>query len=342
MTALRRLGVSAAWAAAAFALAACGGAARGGGKNGSITVYSGQHEQTARLLVNDFESRTHIAVNLRSSDEAALANQILAEGAASPADVFYAENPPALNVLEKHGLLTGVDPATLSQIPARFDSPRGTWVGVTARSAVLVYNTGQINAAQAPASLLDLAGPAWKGRIGFAPTETDFQPLVASIVKIDGRPAAVRWLTGLKANGKVYDSNETLIAAVNRGEIAAGLIDHYYYYRLRDEAASDAVHVALDYYQPQDPGALVDVSGAAILKSGRNQPLAQRFVAYLVSRPAQAIIAASHSWEYPLAAGVLNAKVERRFADLRPPNVTIDDLGDGSASLALLRSVGLL
>jgi iron(III) transport system substrate-binding protein len=330
--------------AAAAVLAGCGGAAGpGGGSEGNaITVYSGQHEQTATLLAKDFRARTGITVNLRSSDEAALANQVLREGSDSPADVFFAENPPALTVLDRAGLLTPAAPSALAEVPARYNSPKGDWVGVSARSAVLVYNTTKLAAGALPGALQDLAGPTWKGKLGFAPTETDFQPLIAALVKLRGRPAAVSWLEGLKADGKVYDSNETLVNAVNRGEIAAGLIDHYYWYRLRDEVGPGKVKSALHYFGPGDPGALVDVSGAAALKSSRHPAQAQRFLAYLASAPAQRIVARSESYEYPLGSGVTTEKALRPFADLRPPAVSIDDLGDGRASLMLLQQVGLI
>ncbi len=336
----RRSFSNAAAVALAVALGGCGGTS-GGGVN-EITVYSGQHQQTATALANDFHARTGIGVNLRSNDEAALANQVLREGADSPADVFFAENPPALTVLDKSRLLAPVEPATLGHVAARYDSPTGDWVGVSARSAVLVYNTSKLTAAALPPTLQSLALGAWKGKIGFAPTETDFQPLIAALVKLHGQAAAVSWLSGLKANGKVYDSNETLVAAVNRGEIAAGLIDHYYWYRLRDEVGAGNVRSALHYFDPGDAGALVDVSGAGALKSSRHPALAQRFLAYLVSPPAQEIIARSESYEYPLGSGVVTAKPLRPLAELKPPAVGIADLGDGRMSLMLLQQVGLI
>ncbi len=325
--------------ALAAALVGCGGASGGAHE---ITVYSGQHQQTAIALANDFHARTGIGVNLRSNDEAALANQVLREGANSPADVFFAENPPALTVLDKSRLLSPVEPATLGQVAARYSSPNGDWVGVSARSAVLVYNTAKLTAAALPPTLQSLALAPWKGKIGFAPTETDFQPLIAALVKLHGQPAAVSWLNGLKANGKVYDSNETLVAAVNRGEIAAGLIDHYYWYRLRDEVGAGKVRSALHYFDPGDAGALVDVSGAGALKSSGHPALAQRFLAYLVSPPAQEIIAHSESYEYPLGSGVVTAKPLRPLAVLKPPDVGIADLGDGRMPLMLLQQVGLI
>jgi iron(III) transport system substrate-binding protein len=335
----RRSAVVAAAMTAAVVLAGCGGSS---GSSNAITVYSGQHEQTMAKLVSDFERRTKIDVKLRSSDEASLANQVLREGAASPADVFVAENPPALTVLERKGLFAPVQATTLAKTPARFNDPGHNWVAVSARAAVLAYNTDKLTASQLPPALQDLAQPAWRGKVGFAATETDFQPLITALATLHGDAAATQWLKALKANGRQYDDNEALIAAVNRGEVASGLIDHYYWYRLRDEVGTSKLHSALHYFAPGDAGSLVDVSGAAALKSSSHGAQAQRFLAYLVSEPAQRIVATSESYEYPLGSGVQTARDLKPFADLKPPDISVADLGDGRAALSRLRAVGLL
>ena len=308
----------------------------------TITVYSGQHEQTVSALVRDFTRRTGIEVKVRSADEATLANQIVQEGSSSPADVFFAENPPALQALEERQLLATVPAATLARVPRRDSSAKGDWLAVSARAAALVYNTDDQPASSLPASLLDLARPQWKGKIGIAPGETDFQPLVTAIVKLRGQAAALAWLKGLKQNAKLYDDNEVLVAAVNKGQVATGLIDHYYWYRLRDEVGKGNTHSALHYFQARDPGMLVDVSGVAILKTSKHAAAARQFLAYLVSKPAQTIIATSESYEYPLGSGVVTHKVARSLASLQPAKLTAAQLGDGRGALDLLQQVGLL
>ncbi|MEZ0069558.1 iron(III) transport system substrate-binding protein [Streptacidiphilus sp. MAP12-20] len=333
----------------ALSLTACGSSgasasssSSGGSLTGqSITVYSGQHKQTMSALVTDFTARTGVKVQLRSGDEAELANQLLVEGPASPADVFVAENPPALTKLEGKGRLAKVNAATLAAVPAADSAGQGDWVGVSARQAAFVYNTGKLTAAQAPASVKDLASPAWKGKLGVAPSETDFTPIVTRMIKDQGVAATKTWLEALKADAKVYGSNEDLVAAVNRGEVSGGVIDHYYWYRLRDEQGTGNVHSALASFAKGDPGALVDVSGAAVLSSGRHQAAAQAFLAYLVSKPAQQIIATSESYEYPLLAGVQDSRLTRSLQDSGPV-ASAADLGDGSAALQLMQSVGLL
>jgi iron(III) transport system substrate-binding protein len=326
-------------------LAACGGAASGSSQ--SITLYNGQHVQTAESIISGFERATGITVNVRNDDEDVLADQIVAEGASSPADVIWTENSPALEFLQGKGLLAKVDPATLARIPARYNSPQGDWVGVSARVSVLVYNPRLIPRSQLPTSVLELASPRFRGKLAIAPSETDFQPIVTSVLRRYGRAEALRWLAGIKANaaGHVYPDNETIAANVNRGVAAFGVVNQYYWYRMRAEIGASNIHSQIATFAPGDPGYVIDVSGAAVLKSSRHQAAAQKFLAYLVSRAGQEVIAnpaKSISFEYPLASGVTTLAPETPFDQLRPYPISIAQLGEGAAAIALLKQAGLL
>ena len=233
----------------AIVLSAC---SAGSGGDAQLTIYNGQHEQTTAALVKAFEQRTGIKTAVRSGDEATLANQIIQEGSKSPADVFYTENTPPLEALRDHGLLAPAAPAALSSVPARYNSAQGLWVGVSGRVSVLVYNTSELKPSQLPNSILELADPRFKGKLAFAPSETDFQPLITSIVKFKGRPAAEAWLKGLKENGRQLPDNETITAEVNSGQSGLGPINHYYWYRLRREEGGH-MSSALHYYAPRTP-----------------------------------------------------------------------------------------
>ena len=54
---------------------------------------------------------------MRSDDEDVLADQIVTEGSRSPADVYFTENTPPLQVLASKGLLAPVAPSTLANTP---------------------------------------------------------------------------------------------------------------------------------------------------------------------------------------------------------------------------------
>jgi iron(III) transport system substrate-binding protein len=325
-------------------LAACGSASGASGSAGSITLYSGQHEQTTQSLVTAFEQKTGIQVNVRYNDEDSFADEIIAEKSHPVADVFYTENSPVLEYLQNQGLLAPVDSSTLAKTPSAYNSPLGDWAGVSARVSVLIYNPSMISESQLPTSVLQLANPKYKGQLAFAAGETDFQPIVTSVARAYGDAKAATWLEGIKANAgsHIYPDNETIADEVNRGAVAFGVVNQYYWYRMQAELGASNVHSKITYFAPHDPGYVVDVSGAAILKSSKNQADAQKFLAFLVSKQGQEIIAHSISYEYPLDDGVMTTAPETPFADLQPYPISIADLGDGSSAISLLRQAGLL
>ena len=341
----RRAAVIAALAIGCGLLTGCGAAGGPGGQ--SLTLYSGQHVQTTDSLVAAFEKKTGITVSIRSDDEDTLADQIVTEGSHSPADVYYTENSPPLEQLQAGRLLTPVAASTLARSPARFNSPHGDWVGVSARVSVLIYNPALITASQLPAAVSQLAESRYRGRLALAPQETDFQPIVTAYARAYGTTAALAWLRAIKANAgnRVYPDSETIADEVNRGAVAFGIVNQYYWYRLRAEIGAGNVHSRIAYFAPHDPGYVIDVSGAAVLKSSAHQAAAQRFVAFLVSRQAQSIIAnpkKSISFEYPIASGVTTLASEKPFDQLQPYPITVAELGTGTTAISLMREAGLL
>jgi iron(III) transport system substrate-binding protein len=325
---------------AVLLVAGCGGSSSDSG--GSLTLYSAQHEPMTEGLVKGFEEENGAKVQVRFGEDEGLASQIEQEGDASPADVVLTENTPPLELLAGKGLLSKVEPSTLEEVPSRYSSPTGHWVGVAARETVMVYNPDLIAADELPASILDLAKPEWKGKLAIAPSEPDFVPIVSAIEKLDGEAAAKSWLEGFAANAKHYNDNEGIIAAVDSGQIGAGIINHYYWYEAVAEEGKDKVPSKLHYFGNEDPGALVNISGAGALASSGDPELAQEFLAYVVSKEGQTAIVESGDWEYPLNSAVPPPPGLKPFDSLDPPKVSPVDLGDGSGPVELMEQVGLL
>jgi iron(III) transport system substrate-binding protein len=320
-------------------LSACGSS---GGAN-SITLYNGQHEETTDAIVTAFEKSTGINVEVDNGDEDIFAGRIATDGSHSTADVFLTENSPALEFLQGKGLLAHVDPSTLANTPSKFNSPVGDWVGVSARVSVLIYNPRLISRSQLPTRVLQLADQKYKGKLAFAPGETDFLPIVTSVEHAYGQVATLKWLQGIKANSSShrYQDNETIANEVNRGAAAFGVVNQYYWYRMQAEIGTSNMHSEITYFSPRDPGYVIDVSGAAVLASSKHQADAQKFLEFLTSKAGQEIIAHSISFEYPIASGVTTAQGETSFGQLQPYPITIAELGDGSTAIDLLQQVEL-
>ncbi|MGU7782417.1 iron ABC transporter substrate-binding protein [Burkholderia sp. PU8-34] len=309
----------------------------------TLTLYSAQHEQVVNQLVKDFEAQSGISVKVRTGEGPALAAQLVAEGERTPADVYFTENSPELVLLDRKGLLAKVDNGALQGVPARFNATDGSWLGVLARENVLVYNTAKLQPQQLPASLLDLAKPEWKGKVGIAPSDADFLPVVSAVLALHGEAATLQWLKGLKTNAQIFDDDEGVTAAVNRGGVVTGIINNYYWDRLHAALGDKSTKSAIHHFGHGDVGAVINVSGAAVMKASKHQDDAQKFVAYLVSERAQKLMADGHvSFEYPLHPGVAADPILKPFNALTPPALTFDQLGDDSQAGKLLRQAGLL
>jgi iron(III) transport system substrate-binding protein len=325
---------------AAVLAAGCGSSSSD--SSGSLSLYSAQHEPITEAFAKGFEEENGAEVKVRYGEDEGLASQIEQEGDSSPADVFLAENTPPLESLSEKDLLAKVDDSTLAEVPSQYSSPNGDWVGVAARATVLVYNPDLISEGELPASILDLAKPEWGGKLAIAPSEPDFVPIVSAIEKLDGEAAAKEWLEGFADNAKRYNDNEGIIAAVGAGQVAAGIVNHYYWFEAAAEEGKDEIASKLHYFGNEDAGALVNVSGAGALASSDEPGLAQEFLAYIVSEEGQTAMTESGDWEYPLNSAVSPPPGLKPFDSLEPPKVSPADLGDGSAPLKLMQEVGLL
>jgi iron(III) transport system substrate-binding protein len=330
-------------AAVSLVLTACGGDSESasGGDKPTLTLYNAQHEDLMKLMVDGFTKETGIKVQMRNGEDFELANQLVQEGSASPADAFVTENSPAMTLVDGKGLFATVGSEALSNVPARYTPSDKKWVGFAARSTVLAYNPTKVADGDLPASLLDLADPRWKGKLGIAAGGADFQAIVSAVLALKGEQATEQWLKGLKDNAKVYQGNGAVMRAVNSGEIAAGVIYHYYWYKDQAEAGDNSKNVKLHFFGHQDPGAFVSVSGAGVLKSSKHQDEAQQLVAFLTSEKGQKILADSDALEYTVGSGVPANPALPPLKSLDAPEVDVASL-NGPKVVDLMRQAGLL
>jgi iron(III) transport system substrate-binding protein len=311
------------------------------GSERSITVYNAQHEELTQAWADAFTAESGIKVVLRNGDDSELGNQIVQEGAASPADVFLTENSPAITLVDNAKLLAPVDQATLTQVPMAYRPSSGNWTGIAARSTVLVYNPSKLPADQLPKSLVDLADPRWKGRWAASPSGADFQAIVSALLALKGKDATAAWLAAMKENSVAYKGNSTVMKAVNAGEIPAGVIYHYYWYGDQADTKENSKNTKLYYFKNSDPGAFVSVSGGGVLASSKKAADAQAFVKFVTGKAGQDILRTGTSFEYPVASDVKANPALEPLSELDAPTVDPSQLNSTEVT-DLMTGAGLL
>ena len=306
---------------------------------GSLTLYAAREEQLVGPLLARFEDETGVRVAVKYGGTAQIAATLLEEGDASPADVFWARDPGGLGALSHR--LQPLPADILSLAPESTRSAEGRWVGITARVRTLVYNPQRVDADELPQSLLDLADARWHGRVGWSPTSGPTQTMITFMRQHWGEGETRQWLSALEANGAVkFDGHTSVVAAVERGEVDVGLVNHYYAHRFRQEHGPDAA-VANHHMPQQGPGNLAMISGAGVLESAENEANAYEFLRYLLSESAQTYFA-KETFEYPLAASVAADGALTPLSEINTPTADMDALADLEATLTLLRRVGVL
>ena len=324
-----------------FVLAIAASIACGQGEE-SLTVYSGRSQNLVRPLLEAYIDESSADIRVRYGSSSSIAATILEEGAQTLADVVFMQDPGYLGSLSRAGLLAELPDELLARVDAGYRSSSGDWVGTSGRSRTVVYNTAAIDPkTDLPDSILGFTDPHWRGRVGWAPLNASFQAFLTAFRLQWGDEAARTWLEGMLDNDvREYATNTTIVTAVARREVEVGFVNHYYLERFLEEEG-EGFGARNHFLGGGDPGALVLVAGAGILKGTDNREGAERFVEYLLSESAQSYFSKTTK-EYPLTDDVPPDQGLPPLSSLQSPTVDLGDLTDARGTVTLLREVGII
>lgn len=307
---------------------------------GHLTIYCGRNESLVSNLMPLIADATGIDLDVRYGNTAELAAQILEEGHNSPAGLYFCQDAGALGSLARAGRLTELPVESTDQVQPEYRSPDGLWLGLSGRVRVLVYNPELTDPLTLPASILDLPQTERSGPIGWAPTNAPFQSFVTAMRVTAGEQRARQWLEDVIASGPMtFDDNGPQVNAVATGEVAVGLVNHYYVFEARRETPGIPVE---NYYFPDgDIGSLVNVGGVGVLADSGQEEQALAVTAWLLGAEAQTYFAEA-TLEYPLASGVPADPDLVPLDAIQPPDLDLNALDDLEGTLDLLTELGLI
>ena len=305
----------------------------------SLTVYSGRSESLVGPVIEQFSDVTGIEVEVKYGKTAEMAATILEEGSNSPADIFFAQDPGALSAVSE--LLTPLSNDILVRVPAWAQGSDGSWVGISGRARTVVYNTSELTEEDLPDDLRGFTNPKWKGKIGWAPTNSSFQTMVTGMRSVWGEEETKTWLQGMQDNEPiVYPKNTPQVAAAAAGEISVGLVNHYYLFRFLAEEGED---FGARNYHPRNggPGSTIMVAGAGVLKTSDNDENAEKFLKFMLGKVGQQYFT-GQTFEYPLVEGVKTQHVLVPLNEINNPGLMPADFEDMEGTQRLLQEIGIL
>jgi iron(III) transport system substrate-binding protein len=136
-----------------------------------------------------------------------------------------------------------------------------------------------------------------------------------------------------------YANNTAIVAAVGRGEVPMGLVNHYY--NVRAKAEDPSVQSENYFFPDGDIGSLVIITAAGVVNTSPNPEAAERLVRFLLSEEAQQYFA-TETDEYPLAAGVQPIESLPPLDSLDVDTVDFDQLGsEFQSTIEMIAASGL-
>ncbi len=303
-----------------------------------LVAYSGRAERLIKPVLDAFEKKTGIKVQLLSSGTTELVNRLKAEGARTRADVLITNDAGSLELARQAGLLRPLNMREVERaIPAQYRAADNSWIGLSGRFWIIVYNTSLMKPEQIK-SLLDLADPKWKDKIAIPNSGSEYLQAGVSVIRAAyGDDRTKQFLQGLKENAgtQVYQKSSQIVEAVAKGQVALGIVNHYYVYRHLAAQPGAPIAVLMPDQHEGGMGAIMNVAGIGIVKHTAHLDSAKLLVEFLVAQAGQKIFADLDK-EYPLHPEVKPdpALVERksfraalvplsRLAELREPTLTL-------------------
>jgi iron(III) transport system substrate-binding protein len=301
----------------------------------TLVIYSGRNENLIGPVLERLEEAVGVPVEVRYASSSELAAQLLEEGDATDADLFFSQDAGALGALAKAGMLAPLDGSVVAAVPAEYRDAEDRWVATSARARVIAYDPAQVPQIDDITSIDQLLEPEFAGAIGYAPSNASFHAFVTALRVDRGEDGARQWLEAFRdQRPQAFENNNAVLDAVDAGQVSLGLINHYYWFQKVAEVGE--ISARIHYLAGDDPGALVNVAGVGVLATSDSRDAASRAVAFLLSDEVQQYFVDETS-EYPVVPGIrhdLPPLTERHLIDL-------NDLDSLEQTLALLDEVGL-
>lgn len=301
---------------------------------GEVNLYSARNENLIKPLLDRFTAESGIRVNLVTGNADALLKRLVSEGRNSPADVLLTTDAGRLHRAKEVGVTQPfASEVVLQRVPEQYRDPQGHWVGLSLRARPILYVKGRVDPAEL-SSYEALADAKWKGRICIRSSDNIYnQSLVASMIEANGEEQTEVWAKGLVRNlaRPPRGGDRDQIKAAVAGQCDIAVANTYYLAGMlgsKDAAEREiAAKMAVFWPNQEGRGVHVNVSGAALIKAGKNRDNAIRLIEFLASDASQQWYAEVNG-EYPIRKGVALSEMLQAWGEFKADDLNLSRLGE--------------
>lgn len=247
-----------------------------------LTVYTSHPEEIYAPLIEEFEDRTGIWVQVVAGTSGELLDRIEQESEQPQADVMFGGGGDSLED-QRERFASYRSPECDAITNPAFCGTDHRWTGFSVLPLVFVYNPKLVSERDAPAAWKNLTDAKWTGRIAFASPAVSGScyTALATVVQLYGEEFAAQFARNLA--GRCVDESGDIIPLVADGSYSVGITLE----STVQKAIADGAEVA--YLYPED-GTSAVADGVAILENAPHRENAERFVDFMLSRDAQSFL----------------------------------------------------
>ena len=252
-----------------------------------LVVYTSRKEHLVKDIFELYTKKTGVKIKYKTGKAPALIQTLKAEGKNTPADIFMTVDAGNLWHASSQNLLTPIESKTLqTNIPSHLREENNKWFGLSIRARTIAYNTKKVKASELT-TYEDLATEKWNKRLCLRTSKKVYnQSLVAMLIHELGEKKAEEIVKGWVNNAVDIFSNDTaVLKAVASGQCDIGIVNTYYYGRLKKK--EDSLPVKLFWPNQKTYGVHINISGAGVTKYSKNKKEATKFLEWLAGPEAQ-------------------------------------------------------
>ena len=201
-----------------------------------VNLYSARQEVLMRPLIELFENKTKIKVNIVSAKANQLINRIEQEGDYTKADVLLTTDVGRLYIAKEKNIFQKVNNANLDKlIPKNYKDRENYWFGMSLRARFLVYNKDRVKVSEL-GGYFDLADDKWNGKILVRSSNNVYnQSLVSAMIINYGEKEVEKFLKSFTKNlaRKPSGGDRDQIRAIVSGQGDIALVNSYYFLKMK-------------------------------------------------------------------------------------------------------------